>query len=155
MRTPGWNTVEVFEKIENSLTRLLDEQEISDSNFKNISTELNQKEQALAKLEESRNKLKNDLDRVDTELAEKRFHLSKYSTNNQLYQFRVTFILSSGTWSHCTTNHGTRSILWNQCYKYSINWEIANAVLSDSMRSLQCYQLVLPPIYWPYYTAKK
>ena len=96
---------------ENSLSRLLDEQEISDLNFKNISTELNQKEQALAKLEESRNKLKNDLDRVDTELAEKRFHLSKYSTNNQLYQFRVTFILSSGTWSHCTTNHGTRSIL--------------------------------------------
>ena len=95
-------TVEVFEKVENSLSRLLDEQEISDLNFKDISTELNQKEQALAKLEESRNILKNDLDQVDTELAEKRFHLSKYSTNNQLYQFRVTFILSSGNWSHCT-----------------------------------------------------
>jgi len=86
-------------KVENSLSRLHDEQEISDLNFKNISTELNQKEKALTKLEESRNKLKNDLDRIDTELAEKRFHLSKYSTNNQLYQFRERltqlFILSA------------------------------------------------------------
>ena len=61
--------------------------------FETLSSEIKEKEQVLANLEESRNALKTELDRVDTELAEKRLHISKYSTNDQLYQFRVIFCI--------------------------------------------------------------
>lgn len=89
--------VEVFTKLENSLSQLTNEQAKADLRFKNISREIQEKEHALVILEESRNVLKNELDRVDFELAEKRLYVSKYSTNDQLYQFRVIFILIRDT----------------------------------------------------------
>ena len=89
--------VEVFTKLENSLSQLTNEQAKADLRFKNISTEIKEKEHAFVILEESRNVLKNELDRVENELAEKRLNVSKYSTNDQLYQFRVIFILTRDT----------------------------------------------------------
>ena len=89
--------VEVLTKLKNSLSQLTNELAKADLRFKDILTEVKEKEHALVILEESRNVLKNELDRVDTELAEKRLYVSKYSTNDQLYQFRVIFILIRDT----------------------------------------------------------
>ena len=89
----GSRNLEVHKKLENSLLQLTGEQEKNELRFETLSSEIKEKEQVLANLEESRNALKTELERVDTELAEKRLHISKYSTNDQLYQFRVTFDL--------------------------------------------------------------
>ena len=89
----GSRNLEVHKKLENSLLQLTGEQEKNELRFETLSSEIKEKEQVLANLEKSRNALKTELERVDTELAEKRLHISKYSTNDQLYQFRVTFDL--------------------------------------------------------------
>ena len=85
--------LEVIEKLENSLSQLTGNQEKTDLRFKTLSSEVKEKEQLLANLEKSRNALKTELGRVENELAEKRLHVSKYSTNDQLYQFRVIFCI--------------------------------------------------------------
>ena len=54
-----------------------------------LSSEIEEKESALKNLEQTKNFLENDLERVEIELTDKRLQASKFSTNDQLYQFRV------------------------------------------------------------------
>ena len=57
-----------------------------------IALEIQEKESVLNNLKQTKTFLENDLERFEIELAEKRLQASKFSTNDQLYQFRVIFI---------------------------------------------------------------
>ena len=78
-----------FLKLENTLLPLKSKNVKVQQSADGISSEMKDKEAVLENLEETRIFLENEVDRVETDLAEKRLQASKFSTNDQLYQFRV------------------------------------------------------------------
>ena len=78
-----------FKKLENVLSSIKSENENVRQSTDMLSLEIREKESALKNLEQTKTFLENDLERIEIELAEKRLQASKFSTNDQLYQFRV------------------------------------------------------------------